>query len=168
MATAPGSRSIAVEDHPPPLEESAFAAFLLGKGGVGSRFRFVRATPPGLAAAARVHPASRAVLDTAESPTAAESPPCPPRNGSGGRIARVDAIPAKLLLDERAFVLGVDVPRHGEGVMEPKQWLDSGFDVAADPIGVSPAHLARTTHLADAPRTRATGEISVHALLLSV
>jgi hypothetical protein len=76
----------------------------------GSRFRFVRATPPGLAAAARVHPASRAVLDTAESPTAAESTPSSFCKGvCRGRAVEFDAIPAELLLDQREFVACVNV-----------------------------------------------------------
>jgi hypothetical protein len=42
------------------------------------------------------------------------------------------------------------------------------FNVQAYSVGFSAAHQARAVHLAEAPRTRATGEISIHALLLSV
>jgi hypothetical protein len=111
------------------------------------------------------------VLDTAESPTAAESPPPLSRTGlcrNRAEVVEADAIPAELLLDERAFVVGVDVRRREQGSVESKKRLDSALNVAADLIGVLAAHQARTTHLADAPRTRATGVISVHALLLSV
>jgi hypothetical protein len=107
------------------------------------------------------------VLDTAESPTAAESTPSPPRNGSG-RIARVDAIAAKLLLDKRAFVACVNVRRREKRSVQSKKRFDSLFNVSAYLVGFSAAHQARTAHLADAARTRATGVISVHALLLSV
>jgi hypothetical protein len=57
------------------------------------------------------------------------------------------------------------VRRRAKASAQSKKRLDSAFDVAADPIGVSAAHLARTAHLADVSRTRATGESSVHALL---
>jgi hypothetical protein len=87
---------------------------------------------------------------------------------SGGRVARVDAIPAKLLLDQSAFVVGVNVRRPEKRSVQSKKRFDSLFNVSADPVGFSAAHQARTPHLAEAARTRATGEISLHAPLLSV
>jgi hypothetical protein len=111
------------------------------------------------------------VLDTVESPTAAESTPLLSRTailGSGREVVEVDAVPAKLLLDQRPFVVGVDVRGREKRSAQSKKLLDSAFNVAADPIRVSPAHHVRTPHLAEAARTRPAGELSVHALLLSV
>jgi hypothetical protein len=109
----------------------------------GVAFRFVRRTPPArVSAAARVHPATRGV--------------------------EVDAIPAELLLDQRAFVVGIDVCRREKRSAQSKKRFDSMFNVQAYSVGFSAAHQARTTHLAEATRTRAAGEISVHVFLLSV
>jgi hypothetical protein len=83
-------------------------------------------------------------------------------------VVEVEAIAAKLLLDERSFVAGVEMFRLEKRCAQSEKRLDSALNVAADPIRVSAAHQARTAHLADPPRTRATGEISIHALLLSV
>ena len=83
-------------------------------------------------------------------------------------VIEVEAIPTELLLDQRAFVVGVDVRRREKRSAQSKKRFDSAFNVAAYSVGVSAAHQARTPHLADASRTRATGEISVHTLLLSV
>jgi hypothetical protein len=80
----------------------------------------------------------------------------------------VEAVPAELLLDERAFVVGVDVRRREKRSVQSKKRFDSLFNVPAYLVGFSAAHQARAAHLADAARTRATGVISVHALLLSV
>jgi hypothetical protein len=60
------------------------------------------------------------------------------------------------------------VRRREKRSAQSKKRLDSALNIAADPIGVSAAHQARTAHLAEPARTRAAGEISVHALLLSV
>jgi hypothetical protein len=96
--------------------------------------------------------------------------PSPSRSGSWscGRVARVDAIAAEFVLKQRAFVLGVDVRRCDQGGVEAKKGFDSLFNVSAYSVGILTACQTRAAHLADAPRTRATGEISVHALLLSV
>ena len=139
----------------------------------GVAVRFVRGTPPpGVVGSRSSSPSSEGtVLDTAESPTAAESPPTLSRTGlcrNRAEVVEVDAIPAELLLDERAFVVGVDVCRREQRSAQSKKVVDSSLNVAADPIRVSAAHQARAPHLADPPRTRAAGEISVHALLLSV
>jgi hypothetical protein len=111
------------------------------------------------------------VLDTAESPTAAESKPPLWRTlfwENGREVIEVDAVPAEFLLDPSAFVAGVDVSRREKGSVQSKKRLDSALNVAADPIRVLAAHQARTPHLAEAACTRAAGEISVHAVLLSV
>jgi hypothetical protein len=114
----------------------------------GVAFRFVPTTPP---AGGRRQPLEftqrRAVLDTAESPTAAESTPLLSRTailGSGREVVEVDAVPAKLLLDQRPFVVGVDVRGREKRSAQSKKRLDSAFNVAADPIRVSAAHQART------------------------
>jgi hypothetical protein len=83
-------------------------------------------------------------------------------------VVEVDAISAELLLDERTFVVGVDVRRREQRSAQSKKRFDSMLNVQAYSVGVSAAHQARTPHLADTTRTRATREISVHALLLSV
>jgi hypothetical protein len=104
----------------------------------------------------------------AESPTAADASPwrnCP---SFVGRVARVDAIAVEFVIDQRAFVFGVDVRRCAQGGVEAKKGFDSLFNVSAYSVGILTACQTRAAHLADAPRTRATGEISVHALLLSV
>jgi hypothetical protein len=88
--------------------------------------------------------------------------------GNRREVVEVDAIPAELLLDERAFVVGVDVCRREKRSAQSKKRFDSMFNVQAYSVGFSAAHQARAAHLADPPRTRTTCEISVHALLLSV
>jgi hypothetical protein len=75
----------------------------------------------------------------------------------------VDAVPAELLLDQGAFVAGVNVRRLEKCSAQSKKRLDSALNIAADPIRVSAAHQAPTPHLAEATPTRAAGEISVHA-----
>jgi hypothetical protein len=138
----------------------------------GVAVRFVRGTPPAkVSAAARVHPARGSARyggvthgrRTSTFPLS-HTAVC----GNRREVVEVEAIPTELLLDQGAFVVGVDVRRREKRSVQSKKRFDSLFNVQAYSVGVSAAHQALAAHLADPPRTRATGEISVHALLLSV
>lgn len=138
----------------------------------GVAFRFVRRTPPGVVSSRSSSPSNAgAVLDTAESPTAAESTPPLSRTPfwrNGREVMEVDAVAAELLLDPSAFVAGVNMRRLAKRRAQSKKRFDSMFNVQAYSVGFLAAHQAGIPHLAEAARTRAAGEISIHALLLSV
>ena len=87
---------------------------------------------------------------------------------SCGRVVRVDAIAAEFVLNQRAFVLGVDVRRRDQRGVEAKKRFDSPFNVSTYSLGISTACQTRAAYLAEAPRTRATRETVVHRDLSSV